>query len=267
MSEKKENKKTKQGKNIKLVILKIILAILVLFLILVAGYEISIQWDLNLDKSNPMSKEQVIALLEKGKEYSNYYYSSESKVLFFDLNGESKTETYIKDNTVKTAVDGETVEWKDYDADERIWLTKTPMGNSAFISRMSENEGDTNQYSQEGFDYSLIADEEDFNYDFEYLGEKEIDGRNYVLVECWSEDGSKLLSTKFLIDKETGLIAERRDNGLLGIIIVQVVTDRNVQTDIVTDEDVARPDLSGYTVSDQTEITSDEVKEKDLLFR
>lgn len=244
----KKNKENKKGKNVKLIILKVILAILILFLIFVIGYEISIQWETNLDKSNPMTKDEVIALLEKGKEYSNYYYSSETKVLFFNIDNDIPTQTYVKDKVVNTVVGGKTLKWENANTDERIWLAETDEGDYAFISKKSEADKDLKGYDQQGFDYSLLADEENFDYDFEYLGEKEIDGREYVLVKCWNRKGSKLASTKFVIDKETGLIAERRDNALWGIIVVEVITNRNVQTDIVADEDIARPDLSNYTV-------------------
>ena len=103
-----------------------------------------------------------------------------------------------------------------------------------------------NDQSQRGFDYSLISDEETFNTAFKYLGEKQVDGRDTIIVKVWNKDWVSVDSTKFYIDKETGLITRRVDYTALGFL--KIDCNRNVKMDIVTDEDVARPDLEGYEI-------------------
>ena len=239
----KEKKATKKSKKV----LKMILIILACLLAAILIYEVGIYSDGHLDKSNPMTKEEVIALLEKGKEYPNYYYCSVQKILW-DVD-QNRTEYFIKDGVVKVVNNGETTGWRNSNTDEDISIIGNLNGeNYASISKMSENGYEKSyEYSQQGFDYSLIADEEHFDYEFEYLGRQEIEGRSYVLVKVWNKEGSEFFSTKFLIDEETGLITKRIDYVPLGIIF-KMETDRNVIIDSVTDEDVAKPDLTGYKI-------------------
>lgn len=239
--------KKKIGKSV----IKIMLIIIIILLLIMVMYVFAIYFDGFLDKSKPMTKEEVISLLEKGKEYPNYYYSPRDKG-FMIITQENMTEYYIKDNIVKCVYNGETLRWENANTDEVI----TVMGyhekqnkNFASISKVSEyyKQG-TNSYSQQGFDYSLIVDNEHFNYNFKYLGEKEIEGRNYILVKVWDKETFEMLSTKFLIDKETGLIAERTDYMFDGIFLKKITCDRNLKIDSVTEEDVKRPDLTGYEI-------------------
>lgn len=58
-----------------------------------------------LKKDNVMTREEVMALLKKGEEYPNYYYSPEDYIFFRNLN-ENKTEYYIKDGVVKCVNNG-----------------------------------------------------------------------------------------------------------------------------------------------------------------
>jgi len=53
---------------------------------------------------------------------------------------------------------------------------------------------------------------------------------------------------KAYIDKETGLIAERTDYMFDGIFLKKITCDRNLKIDSVTEEDVKRPDLTGYEI-------------------
>lgn len=238
--EKKDTKKTKK-------VLKVILIILACLIAVVLIYEVGIYSDGHLDKSNPMTKEEVVALLEKGKEYPNYYYCSVQEVLW-DME-QNRTEYFIKDGVVKVVNNGEVISWRNYNTLEDIQIMGQINGeNYASDAKITESQlEEMNKYSQYGFDYSLIADEEHFDYEFEYLGRQEIEGRSYVLVKVWNKEGSELFSTKFLIDEETGLITKRIDYVPLGIIF-KMETNRNVMIDFVTDEDVAKPDLTGYKI-------------------
>lgn len=221
-------------------VLGIIITILIVTLII---YYAVIHFDGFLNKDNPMTRSEVIELLEKGKEYPNYYYASESSWIFGSLN-ETKTETYIKDNIVKIVVDGETLEWTDYNTEEHIGLFELNGKETASVSNLDNFE--TNEDSQRGFDYSLITREDIYNTEFKYLGKKQVNGRDTILVKVWNKDGFEMDSTKFYIDEETGLIMRRVDYTALGFI--KIDCDRNVKMDIVTDEDIQRPDLEGYEI-------------------
>ncbi len=221
-------------------VLGIIIAILIVTLII---YYAVIHFDGFLNKDNPMTRSEVIELLEKGKEYPNYYYASESSWIFGSLN-ETKTETYMKDNIVKIVVDGETLEWTDYNTEEHIGLFELNGKETASVSNLDNFE--TNEDSQRGFDYSLITREDIYNTEFKYLGKKQVNGRDTILVKVWNKDGFEMDSTKFYIDEETGLIMRRVDYTALGFI--KIDCNRNVKMDIVTDEDIQRPDLEGYEI-------------------
>ena len=101
-------------------------------------------------------------------------------------------------------------------------------------------------YSQRGFDYSIIADEKTFNTNFEYLGEKQYNGRTTILVQVWNKDNTKVNPTIFYIDKDTGLIMKRIDYSAMGLI--KLDCNRNVKLDVVTDKEVERPNLDNYEI-------------------
>lgn len=227
-----EKKKMKLWKKILIILLIVLIIILGISMI----REIMINSEGKLDKSSPMNREEVISLLEKGKTYTNYYYCPN----VFDT--ELKTEYYIKDNIIVCYVDGALKSWTDLNNKEtmHIW----DMGKEKLVATISSNINE-GKYSQAGFDYSLVADTE--NYDFEYLGEKERNGRNTIVVSV-SYKGTNS-DTKFYIDKETGLVVDRKDITKAGFISVYIGDcDRNVKLDVVTDEDVKRPDLAEYEV-------------------
>lgn len=254
----KEVKKIKKSK----VAIEVLESVLLVVITIIVVYELGINFDGFLNRSNIMTRQEVIELLEKGKEYSNYYYSPS------DSFSSDKTEYFIKDNVIKTVYNGKTILWENYNTDERISIMGEHNGKLyAGTSKMSES--DLNEYSQAGFDYSLIADNEHFNFEFKYLGEKEINGRTYVLVKVWNSGESELLSTKFLIDKEIGLIAERSDYYFLGILLMRMDCDRNLVLDGVTDKDVEKPDLNEYEIlgGNKSEHKADEENlDADFLF-
>ena len=225
-------------------ILKVLLIILACLLALIIVYEIVIQFDEFLNKNNIMSREEVIGLLEKGKEYPNYYYSSQTKILGNKLNETNITEYYIKDNVKSTVVNGKQVEWTNYNTNENIRILGEHDGKDYL--RIGDIQSEINLNSQMGFDYSLITNTEQYN--FEYLGEKEENDKTYVIVKVWNKERPKIFSTKFKIDKETGLITERIDYVFYGIILTKTTTDRNVKLDVVKDEDVLKPDMTKYEI-------------------
>lgn len=231
-----KEEKIKKEKNV----MKVLLSVVMIFAILLIIYEVSIWYDGNLDSSNPMGREEVVRLLEKGKEYPNYYYSPQYVGIFSDKN---KTECYIKDNIEVVYFNSKVSTWFDYNVGERVHILN---GNIAAVAT-SISVNRSNEVNQRGFDYSLIANKEPFNYEYKYLGEKTQNGRTLIVVSVWNEE-NKGLPIKFVIDKETGLIFERSDYVNIAFIPIKITCNRNVKLDIVTDEDIKKPDLNGYEI-------------------
>ncbi len=231
-------------------IVKIILMIVCLLVLAIGVYMIALHFDGFLDRSSPMTREEVVTLLEKGKEYPNYYYSPREEG--WNSVDENVTEIYVKDNVKKVVYNKEISSWSNYNADEEIHFTgyhEKTHKKYAFISKMSTSTAlEYMQYSQMGFDYSLIADREHFDYNFKYLGEKKIENRTCILVKVWNKEAPEMMNTKFVIDKETGLVTQRMDYTFYGILPIKMICDRNLKLDVVTDEEMKRPDLTGYEV-------------------
>lgn len=225
-------------------ILKIVGIIILALILIILIYFSTIHFNGFLKKDNVMTREEVVALLKKGEEYPNYYYSPEDYIFFRNLN-EMKTEYYIKDGIIKCVNNGSILRWENYNTDEVISI----MGKNAGVSSLKSyyNYGDeTVLYNQKGFDYSIIAEEKTFNTNFEYLGEKQYNGRMTILVQVWNKDNIKVNPTIFYIDKDTGLIMKRIDYSAMGLI--KLDCNRNVKLDVVTDKDVERPNLDNYEV-------------------
>lgn len=230
-------------------ILKIVGIIILALILIILIYFSTIHFNGFLKKDNVMTREEVVALLKKGEEYPNYYYSPEDYIFFRKLN-EIKTEYYIKNGVIKCVNNGKLLRWENYNTDEVISI----MGknNEKMYAGISSLKGYYNYedeavlYNQRGFDYSIIADEKTFNTNFEYLGEKQYNGRNTILVQVWNKDSVKVDSTIFYIDKDSGLVMRRIDYSEIGL--KKLDCNRNVKLDVVTDKDVEKPNLDNYEV-------------------
>ena len=225
-------------------ILKIVGIIILALILIILIYFSTIHFNGFLKKDNVMTREEVVALLKKGEEYPNYYYSPEDYIFFRNLN-EMKTEYYIKDGIIKCVNNGSILRWKNYNTDEVISI----MGKNAGVSSLKSYynyDDETVLYNQKGFDYSIIADEKTFNTNFEYLGEKKYNERTTILVQVWNKDNTKVNPTIFYIDKDTGLIMKRIDYSAMGLIKLEC--NRNVKLDVVTDKEVERPNLDNYEI-------------------
>lgn len=213
----------------KKVVLIVVLCIVVL-LIAIWGIREYVLWnDGKLQKDNPMSKEEVLELLKKGEEYPNYYIS------FVDSNN-AKYNIYVKDNVLVEYYNNEFLRREDYNTNEYIMIFKTADKEMAGVNKELKKE----KYRQNVMDYSIVN-----KLDYKYLGEKELDGRQVIYIQLKS--GSAY--TKFVIDKETGIIVNRIDLSKAFIFTTNKnESERELKLDVVTDEDVARPDLSKYEV-------------------
>lgn len=221
-------------------ILLIVAIIIVLLLLSIFIREIVLSNEGNLDKSNPMTREEIISLLEKGADYNNYYYRYDPSIDTLE------TEYYIKDGISVCYVDGKLQSWMNFNENEKeritIWDTKADDGK---LIATVVKDFTTTESNQMSYDYSLVTDYE--NYDFEYLGQKGENGRDITVIEMQAIGSNTY--TNFYIDNETGVIMARKDvSKALFITTYANYSNRNVQFDVVTDENVARPDLSEYNV-------------------
>lgn len=216
----------------KKVVLIVVLCIVVL-LIAILGIREYVLWnDGKLQKDNPMSREEVLELLKKGEEYPNYHVS------FVGSNNE-KYDIYVKDNVFVEYCNNEFRLREDYNTNEYIMIFKTADKEVAGVNNNLEKL----EYQQGSMDYSIVN-----KLDYKYLGEKELDGRQVIYIQL--KNGSAY--TKFVIDKETGIIINRIDLSKAFIFTTNKnESKRELKLDVVTDEDVARPDLSKYEVVEE----------------
>lgn len=216
----------------KKVVLIVVLCIVVL-IIAIWGIREYVLWnDGKLQKDNPMSREEVLELLKKGEEYPNYHVS------FVGSNNE-KYDIYVKDNVFVEYCNNEFRLREDYNTNEYIMIFKTADKEVAGVNNNLEKL----EYQQGSMDYSIVN-----KLDYKYLGEKELDGRQVIYIQL--KNGSAY--TKFVIDKETGIIINRIDLSKAFIFTTNKnESKRELKLDVVTDEDVARPDLSKYEVVEE----------------
>lgn len=211
----------------------IIVIFIVLILIAIWGIREYVLWnDGDLQKDNSMSREEALELLKKGEEYPNYYIS------FVDSDN-VKYDIYVKDNVFVEYCNNEFRLREDYNTNEYIMIFKTADKEVAGINNSLEKQ----EYRQASMDYSIVN-----KLDYKCLGEKEVDGRQVIYIQL--EDDSAY--TKFVIDKETGIIVDRIDLSKSFIFTTHKnESKRELKLDVVTDEDVARPDLSKYEIVEE----------------
>lgn len=196
-----------------------------------------------LNKSSPISREEIVSLLNKGSNYTNYYFSPEE--LNSKDNSYGTSETYIKDGVVVNYLNSESFTWENYNTNEALnFLTKDCkkyVGISHNLEKLSN--------SQHGIDYSIIAEPEHYSYKYKYLGETDFEGRTAILIEM--KDNNSVI--RFTIDKETGIILSRKDISKMFFITTHIVTtNMHVKINSVTDDDISRPNLNGYTILEET---------------
>ena len=213
-------------KNTKIIIGSIV-GVIVLVLLIILIRENTLNADEKLDKSNPMTREEIISLLDKGAEYKNFYYAP-------DAEGGLKTEYYIKDNIVVCYIEGRLASYTNYNTKEVI----TVIGDSNIVFSNNATKPKTSQY---GYDYSIVLEEN--GYEYEYLGEMQEDNRIIIVIKL-KKNGNYV---KYYIDKESGLVFRRRDVNKGLITTYAHTSNRNVELDGVTAEKV-QPDFSSYSV-------------------
>lgn len=225
----------------------VIISILLLLMLVLAGYEITIRIDGKLDKSNQMSRDEILELVKK--DYNNY------SLIFGEQFSQKTTKIFVKDNVVKKMAGNKCYEYSNYNTDERIDCLLYPL---AYISSAKEYNTDEHykKAQMHGLSYYDITDEN--KYDFEYLGEKDVNGRKTIVIKLIETQGTKDYY-KYYIDKETGIIVgEEFYYHIFGIILIKVPNYMKVEFDCVTNEDVKRPNIIGYIIMDFRELNTEE---------
>ena len=225
-------------KKVIIISLIVLVSLVVLALIVALVREASIHNLGRLDRSNPMTREEVVELLQRGANHNNYYYAPDI------VEGEMFTETFVKDGIIATFLNSEIISWSDTNNNEFIHFWYMDERRFATISYDIQLE-----YNQAGYDFSIIADTENFSYDFRYLGVIEEDGRSVIVIQLTDRDPDSESRgfVRFYIDRASGLIIRRTDVARVWFVTTWKYTNnRNVQLNVVTAEDVQRPDLSEF---------------------
>lgn len=211
---------------IKRILLIIVVILLISFGVL-AGREICIRHEKGLDKSNPMSKEEVIKLLDNPT--NNYWIRQVSE----ETEGvQIPRETLAKDGKMKVYLYSDLIQWIDANTKEMLQIN---------------NESKTAFLSHDGATIKQTTYFNDSSIKYKYLGEKEENNKKFIVVEL----KGKSVDRRLTINKDTGIIEGIKEFEKKGLITTAIKKDNiEVQYDSVTDEDVAKPDLTGYTINE-----------------
>jgi len=217
----------------------IIITILLLLLVIALGYEIAIRIDNNLDKSNQMTREEIISLVKK--DYNNYVLTTKSLSIFT----KQTVKVFVKDNVVKKVAGDRCWEYINYNTGERLDMISHPVTYISSVKDFVEDEYSQKTQKHDITYYDLIDENK---YDFEYLGEKDINGRNTIVIKITDLYHTKDYN-KYYIDKETGIIVGQENfYHVFAGILIKIPNFRKVEFDCVTDEDIKRPNIVGHVV-------------------
>lgn len=241
-------KKQRKCKKVKK-ILKAILIFLAVIIALITFYEIAIMYNGKVDKSDDMSKNDIVALLQKGSLYTNYHAISYKNGLFIN---KQKDELYKKNNITIRYINSKLYSWNNYNTNEGI----TICGNTAYFSNDIIN---TNQYAQEYFDYSDViytnSTKKSNEYNncttyYKFLGKIKYNGKDSVLIEIIDKNLRKP-DKKYIIDLNTGIIEKKIIYYKIGILRYRVDINRKLITNCVSNNEVSKPNLSKYNCLNQ----------------
>lgn len=223
---------------------KRIFLILVIIIFLLVSYiffrEIKINYDNIYDYSIQLSRNDIINLLNDGINYNNYYRNVNTE------NG--KEEFYYKDGILTNYVNGRLKYYiNTLDNSKEMIIIEDEENKLASIVEDFEQVNFPMESTQLGY-YSVIYDMENFN--FKFKGLMEFNNRDTYVVEMKSNENSIFpLIIKYYIDKETGVIVNRREISKFIFITKEIKQyDRGIKFDYVKDEDVKKPDLIEYEV-------------------
>ncbi len=265
LENKKQNKKEidymKKVRK-KIGILKIIstsiLTLIILTIVFVICNYFFIRYDGKIDKSGNMTEEEILSLLEKGRENKNYYlevislakYKEADDIFYSDI----QSEYFAKDGVILNISNGGKI-YYNYNTNEEIFCSSEIDNEykTAYVTTLPED----NNYK--GLDFLNGNNIDSKNYFYKYIGEKEINGKKYIVVDMKSKPEnedfgllekviSNLFSNRVFINKDTGIIEKTEMFVFTNFTFQKLVEYYNIQLNCITDGDVERPNLSGYVV-------------------
>lgn len=216
------------------------LMLVLFFLIIIVALVITVLtlYEPSFDKTNVMAQEEIKNLIRKGANYENYTYTNTYPENKNVKDGEiTQVKYYIKGNKILQKIKRQNVEdtlnWFDFDTNEAIAMNYT-------YKKIAVK---TNETKLE-IDYSLKQSEKELDIfdSLKYLGETTVNDRIQIVVKAWNKN-EWYYHFLYYIDKETGLITQIQYN-ILGIYTKTL--NKNIEYDIVKEEDVAKPDISIY---------------------
>ena len=205
-----------------------------------------------VDKSNPMTREEVIALLEEGAKNTNYYRLPMDIYNTVDGGGEY----FAKDGKFLTSKYGKPFLWIDGNSKEQILFVTKETSGTPIDREMIDKALITATEANPEYDLMDLAigvtDYE--NYEFKYVGEKTIDGKEYIIVKTYfnSIDNyieRKLSRAKVYINKEEKVVEALEVINFVKIFASKIVTKNYIKFNNVTDES-----FSQYDPSDETRL-------------
>ena len=141
-------------------------------------------------------------------------------------------ETLAKDGKMKVYLYSDLIQWVDVNTKEMLQIN---------------NESKTAFLSHDGATIKQTTYFNDSSIKYKYLGEKEENNKKFIVVEL----KGKSVDRRLTINKDTGIIEGIKEFEKKGLITTAIKKDNiEVQYDSVTDEDVAKPDLTGYTINE-----------------
>lgn len=228
-------------------ILKLTIIILLTIAFFLVIREICMRYDGKLDKSNSMSRDEVLKLVEKGNDYPNctltYLANSKHK--------RPEQKLYRKDNLIKGTIDGKAYYWMNYDTGEVI-------NNGGFPFTHISNAYNTNlihskeEYFEENKSWTYESIKNTEAYDYEYLGERKFNGRETIVIKLIDIKYEKNSFEKVYIDKKAGIEVKRESfyYDKTWHYLKKYSDNMLIEFDNVTDEDVKRPNIAGDIVID-----------------
>ncbi len=229
-----------------------ILSLIVLIIIFIVGNYLHVRNVGKIDKTEKMTEEEIISLLEKGRENKNYYLEQISLNRFKEENesfyNDAQTIYFAKDGVILSISNSAGKMYYNYNTNENITYinpSSTEEYKYAFITTVPN------------YPIGLEAVSNNNDYSYKYIGKQEINGKKYVVANLLINDEKanlfdkilyKLFSTRVFINADTGII-EKEDAFYIDRFVFEKFTIYyNVKLNCITDEDVEKPSLSGYVV-------------------
>lgn len=201
---------------------KILIIVLVILLVLILGVSIRefVLWnDGKLDKSNELTKEEVIDLLSKG----NANYSIDDKI-------------YVKDGITAMYHNDELVMWEDSNTGEIISIFDTDDGKKA--TTFNNIKLAKSHQNTDGYDF--LAEQ---GYEYKFLGSTTLYGREAIIIQSKHNNEYE----KYVIDKTTGIILKYITYSKTAFFTTSKNEKLfNVKFDTVTNENIEKPNLNDY---------------------